>query len=177
MNLGKFGRPKRLKRLISFHKLPLAQRNLFESLKRREPSLWEKQTPPPSPQYQSEADEGDNNYYEENPFLPNNLETDPSIFRNNTMPATHNMSISDSILASDLNSQDDGGNDDEFIPRNDSDQTNIQDDTNHLNFVPPSPVPAIFNSGKSSIGLDGRPRSSSSNLTQRIFVSNKKLFV
>jgi transposase InsO family protein len=160
MNLGKFGRPKRLKRLISFHKLPLAQRNLFESLKRREPSLWEEQTPPPSPQYQSEADEGDNNYYEENPFLPNNSEIDPSNFQNNTMSATHNISVADSILDDLLDNEDSNPLDDSNLP-------NLQDEHN----IPPGNK---VSSRQSLIGLDGRPRSSSSNQSQKIFVSNQK---
>ncbi len=173
MNFGKFAKTGK-KRLHPFFKLPAAQRKLFQSLKDRDSDLFPQSTLPPSPQNHSEDEEAGSSFSitgERNPFLPTEFEIDPSIFRGNDMSASQ-QSIADSILASD--SQDDGGNDDEFIPRNDSDQTNIQD-TNHLNFVPPSPVPAIFNSGKSSIGLDGRPRSSSSNLTQRILI--KKLFV
>jgi hypothetical protein len=158
MNLGKFGRRKRLKRLIPFHRLPEAQRNLFQSLKHREPSLWEEQTPPPSPQYQSESDEGDNNYYERNPFLPNNLEIDPSNFRDNTMSAMHT-SISDSILASNTNFEYDVHDNEGSNPLDNSNHQNTQDDSNRQDYIPPG---IKVNSRQSLIGLDGRPRSSSS---------------
>ena len=43
-------------------------------------------------------------------------------------------------------------------------------------FVPPSPTPPILGNRRSSIGLDGRPRSSSSSQPQKIFVSNQKAY-
>jgi hypothetical protein len=100
MNFGKFGsgRHKRLKRLIPFDQLPLAQQRLFRSLKDNHPSLWENRTPPSSPQSETEEEYSNN---DRNPFLPRNFEIDPSNFRNNTLFASQ-QNNSDSILASDI---------------------------------------------------------------------------
>jgi hypothetical protein len=172
MNLDKFGRGKqRLKRLIPFYRLPSAQQKLFRALKDNQPSLWEERTPPPSPQNHSEADEEEFSNNDRNPFLPRGFEIDPSNFRDNTMSASQ-QSISDSILASDPNFQDDGNGNE----NTDSLEQDIQNDSYRQNSAPPHTSPVATGSGraKSLIGLDGRPRSSSLSQAQKIFVSNQR---
>jgi hypothetical protein len=175
MNLDKFGRGKkqRLKRLIPFFRLPLAQQNLFRATKEREPSLWEERTPPPSPQNLSETDEEEFSNNERNPFLPRDCEIDPSNLRNNTMSALQ-QSISDGILASDSNLQDDENR----FEDPDSLEQDMQNDSDRQDSTPlyTSTVTTGSSRSKSLIGLDGRPRSSSSSQSQRIFVSNQKAF-
>ncbi len=161
MNFGKFAKSKK-KRLIPFFQLPEAQRKLFRSLKDRDSNLFPNSTPPPSPQNsEDEETESFSNSSGRNPFRPTDFEIDPSIFRGNNMSASQ-QSISDSILASDPQFEEGEDNNEETNLQNDSDPTNFLNDTNHTIFVPPPLTPPILGNRRSSIGLDGRPRSSSS---------------
>jgi hypothetical protein len=87
-------------------------------------------------------------------------------------------SISDSILASDSNFQDNENDNEDSNLQNNHSQHNIQDDSNRQNYVsPPTPsVPTGNSRLKSLIGLDGRPRSYSLSQSQKIFVSNQRAF-
>jgi hypothetical protein len=175
MNFGKFAKSKK-KRLIPFFQLPEAQRKLFRSLKDRDSNLFPNSTPPPSPENSEdeEAEPSFSNSTGRNSFLPTEFEIDPSIFRGNNMSASQ-QSVSESILAPDPQFEEFEGNNEGTFLRDDSDRTNLND-TNHINLVPPPPIPPILGNRRSSIGLDGRPRSSSSSQPQKIFVSNQKAY-
>ena len=175
MNLGQFGRSRnkqrRVKRLLPFWSLPLAQRNLFRATQEREPSLFPERTPPPSPQSLSETEEEESSNLERNPFIPRDFEIDPSIFRNNTMSAQQ-QSISDGIFASDQQDDENCFEDPDSLEQEMQNDSDYQDSTPRNN----STVTTGGSQSKSLIGLDGRPRSSSSGQSQRIFVSNQKAF-